>query len=173
MQNKNIVFAAPCIFDASFQAAAPDTDGHWGNIFSELLKKECITVILLPCTESEYCGKKRKKHGIGYYQNLDGYSEYCQQCAKKTADAMEKLSQEGARLIACLGIEHSPSCAVSYLYSHQGMLKRQGIFFTCLFQEIELRGLTIEKIGINRTHSRKAFAKLTDIIRSLEKAEDA
>lgn len=59
-----------------------------------------------------------------------------------------------------IGVEHSPTCAVSYMYSHKGMLKRAGMFYEALLRELNGRGMKVPWIGINRTHPQKALKAL-------------
>lgn len=164
MKQAGIVLVAPCILNASLQVGVSDNENHWGIIFVQTLKKEQIEIFPLPCTESEYCGLLRKKHGIDFYQSLEGDCDYCRMLAQKTADEVYDIICNGYELLACLGVEHSPSCAVSYLYSQHGTLKRQGIFFEFLFYELEKRKLNFEQIGINGKYPGKAYIQLTKLI---------
>lgn len=164
MKQTGFVLTAPCILNASLQAGVSDSENHWGTMFVQMLEKEQIKIVPLPCTESEYCGLFRRKHGIGFYQSLEGYCDYCRLLAQETADKTYAFTRNGYELLACLGVEHSPSCAVSYLYSQYGTLKRQGIFFEFLFHELEKRKLNFERIGINRKYPRKAYIRLTQLV---------
>lgn len=164
MEKPDVVLVAPCILDAQFQAAPPKGSFHWGIPFAELLKDSGVEVVLLPCTETEFCGIPRKKHGVDYYQVLKGYPEYCE---KQAADMLQKilsLSLEGQSVIACLGVEHSPSCAVTYMYTHHGMVKRAGIFFEQLFAGLDKANIKLERIGINRNYPPKAYKHLKTVL---------
>ena len=46
------------------------------------------------------------------------------------------------------------------------MLKRQGIFYECLQEELKLRGIIIPQKGINRTYLRKALVSLEQALLS-------
>lgn len=164
MKKKAIIFVAACLTKAELQAEFSGAEDHWGVAFLELCYKENIQVISLPCSETEYCGALRKKHGIDFYTRLDGYSDYCKNLAKKTVSEVNKKIQNGYSIIACLGVEHSPSCAVTYLYSHRGMLKQRGIFFEALFQELLKYNIEIELVGINRRYPRRSYKRLKEII---------
>lgn len=164
MQKTIVILAAPCILNADLQAVAPIEDVHWGSIFSNLMHEKGVEVFALPCTESDFCGIPRIKHGLDYYQALNGYPEYCNKLAFKTAQEVQRLTQGGKHVVACLGVEHSPSCAVSYMYTHHGTVKRAGIFFESLFTYLEQMNIQIVKIGINRKHPRNAYIKLLDVL---------
>lgn len=164
MKKSATVLIAPCIINAQFQAELPRKSSHWGAAFEELLKSRGVKIILLPCTETGFCGIPRKKHGVDYYQSLEGYPEYCAQLAQDTAEMVLSLIREGQEIVACLGVEHSPSCAVSYMYTHNGMVKRAGIFFEKLFAKLDEGGVNLRKIGINRRHPQKAYIQLRNML---------
>lgn len=164
MKKPTIVLTAPCILNAQLQAVPPENSLHWGSAFEELLKSKQVEIFLLPCTETGFCGIPRKKHGVDYYQSLEGYPEYCAQLAQDTAEMILPLIREGQKIVACLGVEHSPSCAVSYMYTHNGMVKRAGIFFEKLFAELDEAGVNLRRIGINRRYPRKAYIQLQNVL---------
>ena len=77
MEKPALVLIAPCILDAQFQAAPPDGSSHWGTPFIKLLQDHGVELLCLPCTETSFCGIPRGKHGVDYYQTLEGYPQYC------------------------------------------------------------------------------------------------
>lgn len=164
MEKPDVVLVAPCILDAQLQAVPPESSSHWGIPFFELLRDRGIEIFPLPCTETGFCGIPRGKHGVDYYQALEGYPEYCEEQAWDMLQKILSLRKEGKNVIACLGVEHSPSCAVSYMYTHHGMVKRAGIFFELLFAGLDKEGIKPEQIGINRKHPRKAYLRLQTVL---------
>lgn len=158
---------SPCILSPGFQADKKPGI-HWGYRFVELLMKHEINVIPLPCPESAFggyrIGLQRDRHGIDYYKSLKGYDIHCMQLAIQSADIIADMYAGGYQFICILGVEHSPTCAVNYMYSHQGMLKRSGMFLDLFQKELNFRSLEIPQIGINRTYPNKSFALLEQII---------
>lgn len=169
------VLVAPCMLSPGFQVERKQGP-HWGYCFLSLLMRSNIDIISLACPESTFggfCnGLKRGKHGIDYYESLDGYVEHCECLAKQTADMIFDMGLGGYRFICILGVEHSPTCAVSYMYSHKGMLKRSGIYYRLLRSELELRGLHIPEIGINRAYPQKALILLEQVLADAKREED-
>lgn len=164
MEKPDVVLAAPCILEGRLQAAAPEGPSHWGSPFVELLKAKGVEIFPLPCTETGFCGIPRGKHGVNYYQSLKGYPEYCGKQAQDTIRKILSLRREGRNVLACLGVEHSPSCAVSYMYTRYGMAKRAGIFFEQLFAGLDQADVKVERIGINRKHPKKAYIRLQTVL---------
>lgn len=155
-----IVLVAPCILHPFLQAVLPADESHWGTPFTELLHASDVKIIPLACTETEFCGNHRKKHGIHYYSSLAGYAEFCSQKAAETFVDIQNSTMQGEKTLICLGIEHSPSCAVSYMYSKEGTLKRKGIYFEALAELMSNHGIECIMIGINRKYPRKAYNAL-------------
>ncbi|MCI9141093.1 MAG: hypothetical protein HFH87_00555 [Lachnospiraceae bacterium] len=130
----------------------------------ELLMRYSVNTVFLPCPESSFGGfergLQRGKHGIDYYRQLSGYKNHCLCLAKETARMVLDIQAGGFCFICILGIEHSPTCAVSYMYSHKGMLKCAGMFYEALQKELEIIGIKIPWIGINRTYPQKSLKEL-------------
>lgn len=159
-----IILVSPCVFNRALQVDSSKVSDDWGKPFRELLNTVDIQIIPLVCTETEFCGCERKRHGIDYYSSLNGYKEYCMYAAQEVLKQIQSLPVNNLQRIICIGIEHSPSCAVSYMYSKRGMLKRKGIFFECLSDLFQRNQMNCQMIGINRKYPRKAYERLVKII---------
>lgn len=161
------VLVAPCILSPGFQAERKG-DGHWGYPFIKMLMEYEMDIVPLYCPESSFegyqMGMKRKKHGIDYYQTLTGYREYCLELAQRSAEIVEDMCAGGYNFICCIGVEHSPSCAVNYMYSHRGMIKQPGIFFEAFQEELVKKKIEIPRIGINRKYPKKALNMLEQLL---------
>ena len=166
-ETRYAVLVPPCILSPGLQAERKP-GGHWGYPFMELLMRYGVNPVLLPCPESSFggfgSGLQRGKHGIDYYEGMEGYRDHCLCLAKESAEMILEMRAGGFRMICLLGIEHSPTCAVSYMYSHKGMLKRAGMFYEALLGELRTEGIDIPQIGINRTYPRKALYSLETAI---------
>lgn len=170
--SRNAVLLAPCILSPGLQAEPKDGD-HWGYPFIELLTQYRVNIVLLTCPEASFggyvAGLRRDKHGIDYYRTLNGYTDYCTSLAQSEAEKVQSMHNGGYRFLFSLGIEHSPTCAVNYMYSHKGMLKRPGLFWELFQSELLIRGIQIPQIGINRTHINKSLSLVEQELMSLDK----
>ena len=157
------VLLPPCVLSPGLQAERK-SGAHWGYPFVELLMGHDVNPVFLPCPESSFRGfrngLRRGRHGIDYYKGVEGYGDHCLRLAKESAEMILGMQAGGFRFLCILGIEHSPTCAVSYMYSHNGMLKRAGMFNEALQCALEANGMRIPWIGINRTHPKKALKAL-------------
>lgn len=159
---KKAVLVPFCLIASGIQAKATIGSNEWRQLFIELLLQYKVDIIPFPCSEVTFGGLSeglvRKPHGIDYYNKLGGYREHCQQLAICTEKVIVELEKGGYSIIAVLGIEHSPSCAVNYIYSHKGMLKCSGIFIEMLRQQRQ--GGSLPYIGINRRFPQKSYEHL-------------
>lgn len=150
--NNNVIFVPACLDKPSFQAGKKPSNYDWQDKVLGFLEEKNVTLIPMPCPEYSFFQRMgvtdRPPHGIDYYENLSGFHHYCKECAKITLKKIQKVIDEGDCVVAIVGVEHSPTCAVSYMYTHSGMKKRKGMFFLEL--EHELVSTHIPMIGINR-----------------------
>ena len=162
-ETRHAVLLPPCVLSPGLQAERKPGI-HWGYPFVELLMEHGANPVFLPCPESSFGGYdkglQRGKHGIDYYKGTEGYEGYCVRLAEQWAEMILDMQTGGFDFICILVVEHSPTCAVSYMYSHKGMLKRAGMFYEALLRELNGRGMKVPWIGINRTHPQKALKAL-------------
>lgn len=165
--NTRVVILSPCILSPGLQAERKQ-GVHWGTQFIELLLSYGTDFYILPCPESTFggyaSGLQRGKHGIDYYSSLKGYLSHCSTQAERVAEDILSMHVAGCQFVCILGVEHSPTCAVNYMYSHKGMIKRRGLFLDALHNELEKNKLKIPQIGINRTYPKKALALLEQVL---------
>ena len=67
-------------------------------------------------------------------------------------------------ILAIMGIEMSPACAINYQYSNKGMMNVPGVFMGYLMQMVSELDVEIPFIGINRKYVRKSLEKLREVI---------
>lgn len=155
--SNNVVFVPACLLDPSFQAEKKRSDCDWQDRVLSFFSENSYVLVPMPCPEYSFFCKmdviNRKPHGIDYYEKLSGFRNYCKECAKETVQSIKKTIYANNNVVAVIGIEHSPSCATRYMYTHAGMKKRKGIFFTEL--EYELGLMNIPMLGINRNYPEK------------------
>lgn len=167
MSKRTCILVPPCLLAPGLQAEANSNTSNWGIPFVEVALKNNIDIQVLPCTESLFGGAgvgfTRRKHGIDYYSNIPGYSSFC---AKKATEAVEEIRglSRSYDVIAIFGVEHSPSCAINYMYSHHGMLKMSGLFKQVLQERLSEENIIIPFIGVNRNHPRKALVEFKALI---------
>ena len=167
LHKRECILIAPCMLAAGFQAEANHNTTNWRYPFIEVAINNNVDIHVLPCTESLFngleIGLSRRKHGIDYYSNLSGYHDFCAIKASETAEMIDAMA-EYYKIIAIIGVEHSPSCAVNYMYSHRGMLKKSGLFMHSLKEHLLKKNISIPFIGVNRKYPRKSLMEFENLL---------
>lgn len=167
-QTTKIVCVPPCLLCPSLQASKNGGADSWRSDILALLVGLKVDIFPLPCPEAtfqnQHCGIGRHTHGVQYYENLTGFADYCQELASKAAAQINDLLEHNYNVVCICGIENSPTCAASYIYSHKGVIKRPGIFMMKLISAIKQTSPFIPLIGINRRFPKKALSAILDAI---------
>ena len=129
----------------------------------ELLIRSNLNIIQMPCPETLYYGLVRKPMGFSKYDSND-YREHCANLAHNLTEMVTSIKISGYDVVAILGIDLSPSCAVNYVYTHKGMIRRKGLFLDELSQELSSKQIEIPFIGINRRSVTKSQETLMKIL---------
>ncbi len=168
---KNIVFVPGCLLCPSYQADSSNKNRLWNQAFGEFFLKNRIELVQMPCPESTFsnksCGISRLPHGLQFYENLSGFSEHCRHLSTQVVAQICDFNQDGDRVLAILGVEHSPTCAVKYMYTHLGTVHRSGIFLRYIIEALEQKNIDIPIFGINRRYPQKAVDQLHELKKKL------
>ena len=126
-----------------------------------------INIIQMPCTEASFNDSLiREPKGLSKY-NTDEFNKHCQKKADQVIYEIKSIISSGYEVIAILGIEHSPSCCVNYIYTNKGNEKRKGIFIEKIYDGLKEYNIPI--IGINRKYIRKSLIELEKVIKGSER----
>lgn len=154
-----------CLLCPLLMAKKTDQDLPWRHFIISYLNDQGYFIMQMPCPEASFpsynYGIKRGPHGIKYYEELAGFRNHCHELGDQVLSQIDAFYSNDYKVHAILGIEHSPTCAASYMYSNHGTLKRQGIYIQYLSHKINERGYVIPIIGINRRYPEKAIRSLT------------
>lgn len=158
-----VVFAPACLLCPAFQANRQKSCSNWEQGIISFLIENKYSIIQMPCPESTFnnnnCGLGRRPHGIQFYENLDGFKNHCKELSENVLSQILNFYNNNF-IVVVLGIEHSPTCAVNYMYTRQGTVKRSGIFIGVLSQLISKKKLEISIIGINKRFPSKAIGSM-------------
>ncbi len=161
--HKNIVYVPACMLCRGYQAVTDETKTRWSNEFKRVLFSKNIDIVQLPCPEFSFfrkLGIVRTPKGIKYYESLEGFNEFCDVLSKDIFNEILFFQSSGYKIVAIVGIEHSPTCAVNYMYTNIGTIHRKGIFFNKIYEQLETHDMEIPFIGINRNFYKKAICEI-------------
>jgi len=132
----------------------------------QLLMDSDINIFQMPCPELVFDSFHRRPCGKKKYDTL-GNRRVCRKEAELVVDQMEMLLEAGCRIRAILGIENSPSCAVTYLGKgpHRPGYAGKGIFIEELEKEMSRRGVKIPIVGIQAYHINQTVAEIRKLLR--------
>lgn len=162
-----IIFVPSCLLCTLLMAKKPAHNAMWSHEIVSFLNDRNYSIIQMPCPEASFpnylSGLSRQPHGIKYYEDLPGFKNHCIELGKQVVAQIDAFHDSGYLVTAILGIEHSPTCAASYMYTHQGTQKRQGVFIKYIADSIKERPYEIPIIGINRQNPKKVIKALLDL----------
>lgn len=168
-RSKRFVLIPFCLTCQAFQAQGI-VKYEWRASIKPVVQKlidNDINIVQMPCPESSYEDYSkslvREPMGLKGYDNEE-YREHCKKICIQVFNMIKPIVDNGYTILAILGIENSPSCAVSYIYSNKGMQSRMGVFLNILNEILKDHNLEIPFIGINRKSVRKSLEKLDEIL---------
>lgn len=166
-RSKKFVFVPFCLQCQAFQAQGIvkyDWSSSIQPIINKLMEKD-INIIQLPCPESffnEYDNIVREPKGLKHYNN-EYFIDHCEKLAQEQLKLIKSIIDNNYEIVAIMGIENSPTCAVSFIYTNKGMENRKGIFMESLFKQLSNNNIDIPFIGINRKSIKKSMALLDNL----------
>ena len=126
-----------------------------------------INIAQMPCPEL-LCpagGLVRAPHGKKWYEQA-GLRETSRRIAESQVEYMRRLIKAGFELLAVIGMEFSPACAVNYLNRGARIIKEKGIYVEELQAALARESIDVRFVGVNQ----RALKKLErDLHRLLEK----
>ena len=164
-RSKRFIFIPFCLIAQAYQAQG--IARNWKSVIKpivQLLIEEDINIIQMPCAESSFNDSLiRQPKGLTKY-NTEEFNAHCDALAEKVFDEVKKILNAGYEVVAILGIEHSPSCCVNYIYTNNGTEKRKGIFIEKIYNKLQNEKIEIPFIGINRKFINKSIDQLKKIL---------
>lgn len=123
-----------------------------------------INMIQMPCPETACAagGLGREPRGKAWYEK-HGLRETSRAIARPQVAYLKQLRAGGLEVLAIIGMEFSPACAVNYLNRGQRIHRDQGIFIEELKAALADEGLEIPFVGVNQ----RAIKKLENDLRAL------
>ncbi len=124
-----------------------------------------INVMQMPCPESLCAagGLGRGPHGKAWYEQ-NGLRETSTAIAKGQAAYIERLRNSGIDVLAVVGIDFSPACAVNYLNKGRSIVKGEGIYVEELKRELAALGVEIPFVGVAAKWSKKMIRDLEALL---------
>ncbi|MFH1910138.1 MAG: hypothetical protein ABIJ72_03065 [bacterium] len=132
----------------------------------EILGKSDINIVQMPCPELFFDKLIRRPKQKSAYADAKCQSNY-RQVADSVVKQVEMYLANGYKVIAIMGIEFSPSCAVNVITGPPPNRIRSGtgFFMEALSHSLRAKGIAIPMIGIKTRSPAEAVEELTAILR--------
>lgn len=124
-----------------------------------------INIMQMPCPEAACAsgGLDRTPRGKSWYDR-NGLRETSREIALAQAAYMGKLRDNDFEIMAIIGVEFSPACAVNYLNRGPSIYRDQGIYIEELQAALSKQNLEIPFIGVSAKWHKKMVRDLDEIL---------
>lgn len=131
-----------------------------------ILIKHHINIVQMPCPELIFDGFQRKPCGRKKYDTPPN-RQICEKIAEQVIEMMAEFRKNGCDIVAMLGIEFSPTCAVSKLMApppNRQMIFGEGIFIEALKKKLKQKQIRIPIIGVEIYHIGRSAEQLETLL---------
>ncbi|HEX8481143.1 MAG TPA: hypothetical protein VF650_04495 [Allosphingosinicella sp.] len=134
----------------------------------EFCLRHDINIFQMPCPETQCAsgGLGRSPHGKAWYER-NGLRDTSRTIAEGQLAYMQRLRDAGMQIMAVIGVDFSPACAVNYLNKGRAIVRDEGIYVEELKAGMAARGFEVPFIGINARWSKKMAADLERLLEPL------
>ena len=120
-----------------------------------------INIFQMPCPETECAsgGLGRSPHGKKWYED-NGLRSVAKEIGEGQAEYMSRLQKDGNKILAVIGMDFSPACAVNYLNRGPVIYKAEGIYIEELKKAMRKRHIKAPFMGVNQRAHKKLAREL-------------
>jgi predicted secreted protein len=128
-----------------------------------------INIVQMPCPETNCAagGLGREPRGKVWYER-NGLRDTCIEIAAGQLDYMQRLLAANIEILAIIGIDFSPACAVTYLNKGRSIVRDEGIYIEELKKGMAARGFSVPFIGVAAKWERRIERDLRALLRPAE-----
>jgi predicted secreted protein len=146
----------------------------------QILLKEGIGIIQLPCPETNYFGLRRF---WAVREQLDnpGFNDYCKKLSQKIRDIVSEYMRNGYEVVGVIGINGSPSCGVTESGSSEDWIgppnkagehvrvKKPGVFMEKLREDLK----DLQFIEWDWKNTESSISKIKELIKQSKARKDS
>lgn len=124
-----------------------------------------INIVQMPCPEALHHagGLDREPHGKKWYEDRGLRAQACE-IAKGQAEYMKALLDQGYKVLAVVGLEFSPACAVQLLNKGPIVYREQGIFVEELKRHLIERHIDVPFMAVHPRGPKKLARDLKSLL---------
>lgn len=156
-RSRALVFVAHCILNQNARARGVARRANALREVVDLLLDLGFGVVQLPCPELLFFGAEREPAAKQNYDMPD-FRATCRRLANEIARQMQEYLGLNYRIAGVVGVEHSPSCAVSQVPSNPNNLSEyqqgMGVFMEELEEVLKSLGIKAKFVGVHSAEER-------------------
>ena len=167
IRSRKVVFIPFCLICQGVQAQGivKEYAAVIKPVVQELLKHD-VNLIQMPCPESQFGGYEigldRVPKGRTSYDTPE-FRQLCEKLGSQVTQMIQALRAKNFEIIAILGVEYSPSCAINYQFEGR-TVHQKGLFTEVLQKQLEQEGISIPFVGVNRRGTGPAIEELRQLL---------
>jgi len=163
IRSNRVVLISFCLLCQAYQAEGivRDHPAAVKPVLDVLLDRD-VNMVQLPCPETLFSGLRRQPAGFGFYDTPE-FRRHCSDLAEGILQTVRTMTDGGLQILAVIGVEFSPSCAVKYQYSGR-LVKRRGLFMEALDTCLTGAGYGIPLVGVTRHGTGPAVRELVRLL---------
>ena len=164
-RSHKFVFVPFCLLAQAYQAQGIVKHKYGGAIspIVQIFLDNKVNIIQMPCFEAFYLGLIRKPMGYTKY-NTGRFKKLCDEEARRIAEQIQSLIKNNYEVIGILGMEYSPACATSFIYTNEGTVHKKGIFMERLDKLLKEENIDIPFVGINRRGIKASMLRVQKLL---------
>jgi len=178
VRSKRVVLLAHCLLNQnSISDGTADRPSRFDEII-ELLMKNHIGLIQLPCPELQRLGLDRgDKHGserpllkentrIREQLSAPEQLHILRQTAGFLVRQIEEYHTHGFQVVGVIGVDRSPSCGVATTSMNGAEEQGKGVLMEILAETLAENGITISMVGTKTHQAEASLEKIRQLVRS-------
>jgi predicted secreted protein len=124
-----------------------------------------ISIMQMPCPETLCAsgGLGRSPRGKKWYEE-NGLRQTSREIAVSQAKYMRRLVDSGFEILAIIGVEFSPACAVTFLNKGRTIHRDEGIYIEELKRATKQEKIQVKYIGISQRWQKKMLRDLQELV---------
>ena len=152
LRNKKIIFTAHCVLNQNSVIKNWERSTSSFKTIIDLILKENISIIQLPCPELKHLGLKRPPLSKKDYDN-QAYRHLCSKLSENVIEEILAYTKEDYKIVGLIGIEESPTCDTN---------GKRGIYMEELFKKLSKNDLELRSFDIPERYSEDEIFLLED-----------
>ncbi|NOZ81941.1 MAG: DUF523 domain-containing protein [Candidatus Micrarchaeota archaeon] len=164
-KDKKVIFVSHCLLNQNVKASGREIPDSAVRELLGLFAEAGVGIVQIPCPQVEFgAGIQRKPASKSSY-DTEKYRSQCRKLSKMILKQIESYLKANYKVLAILGVEFSPSCAVYQIENGNRSVPGKGIFIEEFENEMRKKKFQIPIIGVNPNNMYSTIEKIQTLLR--------